>query len=417
MAVPENQKILAEIPDISACPMVEDKTFRLKNQKLLLTYKSHLPKSEFILWLNEQVKGQCPDGVKFCRIAHEQGSSDTPYDHSHVLVDFGKQFQSRQVRVFDWKDIHPHIKRVLTKNHWRHCISYIAKEDPENEDLVQEYNPFEYIWSKPSLQEALLSYGKLGMTRAIMDAYNCRPMDITPTSGELRNWQSQLLRIIEKPVDRTVNWILDFVGNAGKSWLSRYLMTNYPGKCYACSQFGGQYHAATIIRSATDSGWRGDTVILDVPRSSVDKEIYGPIEDIKNGLTTSLKNNGRTIVFNPCHVVVFSNYVPKLGMLSFDRWKIYTVEKMKNDFYLIGLTFREISIIKQSEQYKAMIENPNDVSLRVSAGEILFNSGSKIGDAIIDNDIKEFRKMEPLHTPERIPQSDLPVIKGFMGML
>jgi hypothetical protein len=52
------------------------------------------------------------------------------------------------------------------------------------------------------------------------------------------------------------------------------------------------------------------------------KVSYSSIECIKNGMITNTKYETGFKVFNPPHVVVFSNFPPDEEKLSADRWNI-----------------------------------------------------------------------------------------------
>lgn len=123
-----------------------------------MTYKSHLPKDEYIQWLSAKAHLV----LAFCRVAHENGDECQPYAHSHVLVDFGKIFQTRDEHFFcwDWKPhqngwancgittkypevdscgrIHCNIKFLPSRRAFEDAKIYIAKEDPANADLAQQ---------------------------------------------------------------------------------------------------------------------------------------------------------------------------------------------------------------------------------------------------------------------------------------
>jgi hypothetical protein len=68
-------------------------------------------------------------------------------------------------------------------------------------------------------------------------------------------------------------------------------------------------------------------VIIDLPRSSRGNKVYEAIESLKDGIITSQKYRGKTIVFNSPHVVVFSNREPDRKKLSADRWDIRYIDE------------------------------------------------------------------------------------------
>lgn len=136
---------------------------------------------------------------------------------------------------------------------------------------------------------------------------------------ELRNWQSVLFADLERQVDdRKIIFVVDEVGNSGKSWFCDYvreLKTNVqiltPGKK---ADMAYEYYTATEI------------LFMDAPRSKQSDYIqYDFLEDIKNGRIFSTKYESQMKYFKPPHVVVMMNENPDMTKLSFDRYDIRRV--------------------------------------------------------------------------------------------
>ena len=102
-------------------------SFRFQNQKVLLTYKTHLDKDKFADFITKIAKG----ALKCIYIAHENGKDDpiTPYEHTHAVINFGKSIQSRNANFLDFDEIHPHISIIKTPIQWKKACKYICKED------------------------------------------------------------------------------------------------------------------------------------------------------------------------------------------------------------------------------------------------------------------------------------------------
>lgn len=304
------------------------KKFYFQGQKLLLTYASlHIEKDPLL----EFVAACAGLEPKFIRAAHETGTSTgVPYLHTHVLVDFGKRFQSRDCRRFDWNSgngiLHPNFRPVKSPDHWRNCVQYIAKEDPENQDLLVK-SCVGVIWDAPSLQDALLaSCNDFSDAVGITSIWNARPLRAPVVELPNHPWQTSCLELIKgKPHPRAIHWFFDPVGDTGKTWLSRYLMANK--LAYCVKQCCGSYHFATVIQSAISSGWNQRCFVFDLPRSMEDLSFYGPLEEVKDGHVTAVKYQGGSLVFNQPHVLVFANFLPRREKLSHDRWRVYTILK------------------------------------------------------------------------------------------
>lgn len=298
--------------------------FRFANQYVLLTYKTHLNKKETKEFFEKL------SGYKEIEIAHENGKDDpeTPYEHTHIYINFGKRFSSTNARIFDIGELHPHIAPITKKSEIPKVLNYISKEDPECGHLKKKedikINITEAIWKCDSKAEALGLCKKPGDAQGILTIFANKPKNDLKDDLKLNEWQGELFqKLTEKPDDRSIIWIVDKKGGIGKSRFCRWMMMNKLG--YVITQLGGDYHASATIKSAIESGWDKKVLLIDLSRSYEDKEIYSPIEAIKNGMMTSVKYAGETLCFDPPHVVVFANFLPNVSKLSLDRWQILEI--------------------------------------------------------------------------------------------
>lgn len=316
---------------ITDLPTIDESKFRIQNQKLFLTYSTHIVKVDLIKHLSCIFKCE----PKFIRCCHENGKDG--YEHTHVLIDIGKPFQSRNARIFDFNNIHPNIKKILTPTHWNNSKNYIAKEDPDNADLIQK-NICDLVWSNETTADALRNnVSQFSDVMGIITLMQFKPLPYhNPTVFEkLRPWQEKLEKDLEfPPNDRQIIWYVDLKGGSGKTCFMDYYEDKYPKKSYGINQLGGARNIATIIESAIESGWTSHVVFINLSRSSECKDIYEPLEMIKDGRVTTTKYRGRTYRFNRPHVVVFANFYPNTTKLSADRWDIRSI---KNDFSVDNL--------------------------------------------------------------------------------
>jgi len=132
----------------------------------------------------------------------------------------------------------------------------------------------------------------------------------------LRNWQEQLLaKLVVPPNDRTVMWIMDSVGNRGKTWFSKFLIQEH-GAFY-CS--GGKSADIALMYMSEP------IVIFDFTRDQEERVPYPVIEMFKNGLVFSPKYDSKMKCVRSPHVVCFANFRPDMCKLSQDRWWIRTI--------------------------------------------------------------------------------------------
>lgn len=297
--------------------------FRFQATKVMLTYKSHLDKNKLI----EFIKSIVPRVTKFIRAAHETGkSTGVEYDHTHVLIRWDKIFETRNCRYFDYENIHPNWSPVKTETHWRNQINYIAKEDTENSDLLIKMTIVDKVWNAASREEAILAnVHKPSDIIGINMLFDAKPASDIVCTIPNRPWQEDILTFVNenKPDRRSVYWIHDPKGGCGKTVLARYMMANK--LAYMVKQCGGSTNFATIMTSALESGWNQNCFILDLPRSAEDHKFYGCLEEVCDGVITTTKYKGSTLVFNQPHIFVFANFLPDRSKMSADRWRIHKI--------------------------------------------------------------------------------------------
>jgi len=345
----EHEKLIKDLRQVEE---EEGKPFKLSHQKILLTYSTHINKEDYIRWLTNHVRGQIKGGIKWIRLAHETADPANPYEHTHVVIDFGKRFQTSVVRFFDWPlgNIHPNISLILTKVHWNNAVAYLGKEDPENADLRKD---------KPSIVAGILACSsKLEAMEKYLKSPNQASgisllYDLKPKRERkkfefetLRPWQSQILGHIENDINsRNYYWFWG-KANLGKSEFAKHIEDmNFPSYDWIhITQFGSGRDSACLMSSCLDEDWTERGIIIDLPRGAYDKELYTPIEQIKNGRFTNLKYQGRPLRWdNRPTIIIFANFPPKVFRSSLDRWRVYKIEGPLNEEVLVRQSIKDIT--------------------------------------------------------------------------
>lgn len=140
---------------------------------------------------------------------------------------------------------------------------------------------------------------------------------------ELRNWEIKLLDILKGiPNDRDVHWWYDEAGGCGKSTFVNWLCDRHDW-----------IMPIDVVKSAdvlTMIDEQCGAYIFDIPREQRHNVPYLAMECIKNGRTGNgkLMKNVVRKRFNSPHIVVLSNFVPDVSMLSMDRWKIIDINSI-----------------------------------------------------------------------------------------
>lgn len=135
------------------------------------------------------------------------------------------------------------------------------------------------------------------------------------------DWQRNVLDIVKAPVDpRKIYWIWEGNGCSGKSTLAKHLCMSYNALVVGGKGQDIKFAVANYLESKDL-----DILIYDVPRSVGNTVSYSSIEEIKNGCMFSSKYESGMSIFNPPHILVFSNVEPDLTSLSLDRWVIIDI--------------------------------------------------------------------------------------------
>lgn len=305
---------------------LDDHNFNFNGRSLHLTYKTHLKKKS----LEDLIK---KENIKCAYDAvHETADERHPYEHTHVLMSFNKPVHFTNCRKFDIEGIHPNIKAIRTREHWKNSYEYIRKERNPfvrkltgNEwmwlgnvrDIIQSHRSFDDVLNDDTIVHYVRKY--LTWAHAVFSA---RPQKKFFRHKELRLWQRVAKKKLLDQDDRKVLWIYDPKGNGGKTQLGKHLKDE--GSFYTR---GGK---------ATDIAYKyknQDNVILDLTRSQEEYTPYKLIEQFKDGIIESTKYrpidkypHGR----DTCRVCIFANYLPETQQsISADRWEIYKLENNK----------------------------------------------------------------------------------------
>lgn len=292
------------------------KPFRFQGQRVHLTYKTHLAKDVYTDYMKDKV------GAAEVHIAHENAHEDTPYEHSHVILEWTKAFQTRDVRRFDFTDIHPHIKPITSRQQLEHTYRYLTKEDTTCAYLLEKTTSAfsKRIWSCKSLAEALEHVEGPHEVLGTIAMYNAKPREEPPARliEKMRPWQAMVMRDLAMPADdRHIMWVCDPKGGQGKSRLAAHIEDSNMGIVLTGSV--SMRDCAHIIKKEIDAGTSLNVIVLDLSRSFADRDVYNLLECLKNGRLTAGKYDSSRLRWKPGHVLVLANFPPELGRFSADR--------------------------------------------------------------------------------------------------
>jgi len=145
---------------------------------------------------------------------------------------------------------------------------------------------------------------------------------------------------------REILFILDEMGNTGKSSFLKWLFTNNEKEIGLLNEATAQQLKTSLI-----SLGKKPIYILDLPRTKSKlgtNDLLNVIESLKSGILLSAmygKNEG--LLLEPAHVIVFANHLP-VGALSPDRFTTWKLVPGKNNDIIV----QDISENSRKEAYK-----------------------------------------------------------------
>lgn len=374
--------------------------FYLANQRLLLTYKTHIDKQRVKDYFKESWN------VKEIHICHEMGDIICPYEHSHVYVDFGRRFQSRNCRVFDWEGIHPNIKKVKSKFHVDNCYKYLAKEDPDCAyclDLASKKFDVVTVLEAPSALDAMRAAKNANDAVALGRLHDMYALEDNDDSWDLNEevrlkwwpWQKEIIEMVKnRPTeDNLIWWIWDPKGRNGKTTFSKNMWINNPKDHLYIGGLGSSRDVVECLIKGKKNGWRGRVVHINLTRQNEQHSIYNALEGISDGVMTRQKYDGGTFNFK-CHwCIVYANWPPEVDKLSIGKWRIKKLIGMEADAKLVDVDansmvkcYDDIGNLWIKGKYKPIDINVSDIT--VSKRPVRLTDGSYISvDAKLDAEL------------------------------
>lgn len=270
-------------------------------------------------------------------IGNEFGSAPRPHPHCHAVIVTVEKMNYEQFKKQWRKETKIPIADIQSAKNFSTDVKYCCKED---------YRPivFNIDWDLTSvLCRAYVTAEKY--ERLIQSTYpfvNLAPFQKSSFKGlyeeflayrhhterqrfyqnvTLRPWQQKMLKVIEYcDSPRQIIWLIDPIGNNGKTFLSYYLrdmMEAIRVPNANSNDFAFAYDYQKIV-------------VFDYTRESKDHVNYDLLEDLKNGSIWSPKYQSavKSWKFN-AKVVCFANFPPKYEALSHDRWYVLELKDGK----------------------------------------------------------------------------------------
>lgn len=127
------------------------------------------------------------------------------------------------------------------------------------------------------------------------------------------------------PDQRKIVSLIDTNGGSGKSSFFKFLYYKNPTTIGRMD-----YGSASQLRSAAVNIGMKNLYIVDLARAKSkndhQEDLLSVLEDLKSGLVTNaMYGSGKTLIMEPPHILVSSNYILDYDLLSKDRWEVYKI--------------------------------------------------------------------------------------------
>jgi len=261
--------------------------------------------------------------VKYLIFGRETGDSGTPHLQGFVIL--FSPLRLNGIKLLLSNRAHFEVARGTSEQASTYC-----KKDGDFDEFGQvpvpgktnRYDDFkQWVLEQPTKPSSILianSFPSLWLQNGrIMEFVDLIYPSVVTVVGDFRPYQQDLAnRLAQDPCDRKIIFVVDTVGNTGKTWFAKKY-----------------YSLATDRVQQLSVGKRDDIAFavdehksiffFDLPRSSAEFLQYTVLEQLKNGSVMSNKYQSRNkVLVNTPHVVVFMNEYPDMTKLSADRYEI-----------------------------------------------------------------------------------------------
>lgn len=271
--------------------------------------------------------------VKYLVFGREvAGTTGTPHLQGFVIFHTNKRLNAAKLAISN--RAHLEIARGTSEQASTYCKKENDFEEfgslPGPVGKTNRYDVFkEWVLAhptKPSSLEVALEFPSIFMGNGrCMEFVDIIYPNVIPCPGEYNNRQQALAdSLAVEADDRKITFIVDIVGNTGKSWFIKKFSSLNPGRVQVLS-VGKRDDLAFAIDETKQF------FFFDLPRSSAEFLQYTVLEQLKDRCVMSNKYQSRVkFIKNNPHVVVFMNERPDMSKLSSDRYNIINWVTLQN---------------------------------------------------------------------------------------
>lgn len=268
------------------------------------------------------------DRVAYAVWQKEKGENGT--EHFQGYLELSKKGRISAVKALGGEMVRAHLERrrgtqeqarayamkedTRVDGPWEHG-TFTAREQGSRSDIAAAVSALKEGGLKRVAEDCPEAYVKYyrGFQALQRELQVVRPEVFIP-----RPWQQKVIDMIEQAADdRHIIFVVDTVGNQGKSRLAKHLVRNY-----------GAVMLSGRLQDMCFAYEEQPVVVFDISRSAADnvQHLFSMAEHLKNGLLFSSKYESRQRVFDPPHVIFFSNQPPPSGAWSEDRVRLIELD-------------------------------------------------------------------------------------------
>lgn len=267
------------------------------------------------------------EDVEYVVVGNEVAASGTPHLQGFIIFKTPKRFNA--VRLFVGHRAHVESARGTNEQAATYCKKdadfweagvFPVSQQGKRSDFERLKDYLQTIDHRPSEVELATEFTNLyGRYRAaclrFVDLFY---QPVAREIGQPNGWQRELeSRLDGDANDRSLIFVVDPPGAAGKSWFVRYFMSKHPGECQRLS-----VGKRDDLAHAFDPTVR--VLFLDIPRTQLEFLQYSFLESVKDKLIFSPKYDSTCkFLEHNVHVVVFTNEEPDYNKLTGDRYDVF----------------------------------------------------------------------------------------------
>lgn len=268
------------------------------------------------------------ESCKYLVYGRETGTSGTPHLQGFVIFNSNHRLAAAKTSISD--RCHLEVARGTSKQASDYC-----KKDGNYEEHGELGQPGKRNdWDQ--YKEWVVSLGRCPSKRELCGTYPhlyarykgaCFEIACAllppPTLAEGTprfGWQTRVDGVVQgEPSPRKVYFVVDDEGNSGKSWMCRYLCTQFPDtvQVMRCGKRDDLAYSVDVTKTI---------FLFDIPRGEMQFLQYSVLEMLKDQMIFSPKyESSMKVLPKPVHVIVFTNDAPDMNKLSQDRYHLITI--------------------------------------------------------------------------------------------